>query len=131
MRPFTVVSTLIVVAASGVVAAPGGAVATLFARQSSTAPDIPAECQARCATAQNIPACGDDLSCLCSNEMGQGVVDCGNCGISYSQGDPNINAQFEAGIKAYTDSCEQAGHPVGSLSNTSSSGGSSNSTSSS
>ncbi|CAE6466027.1 unnamed protein product [Rhizoctonia solani] len=130
MRPFTIISTLIVVAISGVTATPIVAVATLFARQTSTVPDIPDECQAQCATAQNIPACGDELSCLCSNEMGQGVVDCGNCGINYSQGDPNINAQFEAGIKAYTDSCEQAGHPVGTLSDTinpgSGSGGSGN-----
>ncbi|KAJ1303983.1 hypothetical protein OPQ81_008392 [Rhizoctonia solani] len=52
MRAFTVVSALIAVAVSGVVATPGDAVATLFARQDTAMPEIPPECQKSCATSQ-------------------------------------------------------------------------------
>ncbi|KAG8748209.1 hypothetical protein FRC11_012073 [Ceratobasidium sp. 423] len=130
MRAFTIVSALIAVAVSGVLSTPGEAVATLFARQAgSPIPDIPAQCQAKCATVQKITTCGTDLACMCTNQMGQGIVDCGNCGIDYHKSDPNINtykAQFQSSVNSYADSCTQAGHPIGPFSvGGSSTGGSS------
>ncbi|CAE6459709.1 unnamed protein product [Rhizoctonia solani] len=138
MRAFTIVSALVAVAFSGVFATPGEAVSTLFARQGSAIPEIPAECKTQCAAVQAITACGTDLSCMCTNSMGQGVVDCGNCGIDYHKSDPNINMyknQFQTSVNAYADSCTQAGHPIGPFSVTgsssSSSGGSGTSSSTS
>ncbi|QRW22848.1 hypothetical protein RhiXN_07884 [Rhizoctonia solani] len=119
MRAFTIVSALIAVAVSGVLATPGEAVASLFPRQGSAIPDIPAQCQAKCASVQKITSCGTDLACMCTNEMGQGIVDCGNCGIDYHKNQPDINnykAQFQASVNSYADSCTQAGHPVGPFS---------------
>ncbi|KAH7333870.1 hypothetical protein B0J17DRAFT_721101 [Rhizoctonia solani] len=73
MRAFTIVSALVAVAFSGVVATPGEAISTLFARQNSAVPEIPAECKAKCVSIQAITACGADLACMCSQEMGQGL----------------------------------------------------------
>ncbi|CAE7155422.1 unnamed protein product [Rhizoctonia solani] len=134
MRAFTIISALVAVAFSGVVATPGEAVSTLFARQGSAVPEIPAECKAKCVTVQAITACGADLACMCTNEMGQGVVDCGNCGIDYHKSDPNINMyknQFQTAVNAFADSCTQAGRPIGpfSVTGSSSSGGSGSSSS--
>ncbi|CAE6365903.1 hypothetical protein AG1IA_04729 [Rhizoctonia solani AG-1 IA] len=133
MRAFTIVSALIAVAVSGVLATPGEAVASLFPRQGSAIPDIPAQCQAKCASVQKITSCGTDLACMCTNEMGQGIVDCGNCGIDYHKNQPDINnykAQFQASVNSYADSCTQAGHPVGpfSITGVTGSGGSSTTT---
>ncbi|CAE6431772.1 unnamed protein product [Rhizoctonia solani] len=124
MRAFTIISALVAVAFSGVFATPGDAVSTLFARQNSAVPEIPAECKAKCTSIQAITACGTDLACMCSNEMGQGIVDCGNCGIDYHKSDPNINTyknQFQTSVNSYADSCTQAGHPIGPFSVTGSS----------
>ncbi|CAE6466053.1 unnamed protein product [Rhizoctonia solani] len=137
MRAFTIISALIAVAISGVVATPAtpappaGGIPALIARQAgSPIPDIPAECQAKCATVQKITTCGTDLACMCTNAMGQGIVDCGNCGIEYHKSDPNINsykASFQASVNSYADSCTQAGHPVGPFSVTGSSNSGGNS----
>ncbi|CAE6535981.1 unnamed protein product [Rhizoctonia solani] len=136
MRAFTIVSALVAVAFSGVFATPGEAVSTLFARQGSAIPQVPPECKDQCKSLQDITACGADLACMCTNSMGQGVVDCGNCGIDYHKGDPNINMyknQFQTSVNAYADSCTQAGHPIGpfSVTGSSNSGGSGSSSSTS
>ncbi|CAE6362099.1 unnamed protein product [Rhizoctonia solani] len=133
MRAFTIVSALIALAISGVLATPGEAVASLFPRQGSAIPDIPAQCQAKCATVQKITSCGTDLSCMCTTEMGQGIVDCGNCGIDYHKNQPDINtykAQFQASVNSYAESCTEAGHPIGpfSITGVTGSGGSSSTT---
>ncbi|CAE6463984.1 unnamed protein product [Rhizoctonia solani] len=119
MRAFTIVSALVAVAFSGVVATPGEAVSTLFARQNSAVPEIPPECQAQCVAMSKITQCKADLACMCTKEMGQGLVDCGNCGIDYHKSDPNINMyknQFQTSVNAYAESCTQAGHPIGPFS---------------
>jgi hypothetical protein len=38
---------------------------------------------------------------MCTNEMGNGIVNCGNCGIEYNKSKPDINnykAQFQASV---------------------------------
>ncbi|CCO28780.1 hypothetical protein RSOLAG1IB_08400 [Rhizoctonia solani AG-1 IB] len=131
MRAFTIISALIAVAVSGVVATPGEAVAALFTRQSSAIPDIPAQCQAQCASVQKITSCGNDLDCMCTNEMGNGIVNCGNCGIEYNKSKPDINnykAQFQASVNAYAESCTEAGRPIGPFSITGNTGSSGSTT---
>ncbi|KAJ1303979.1 hypothetical protein OPQ81_008388 [Rhizoctonia solani] len=119
MRVFTIISALAAVAVSSAVAAPRGASAALFPRQSS---EIPVECQEQCVTAQKINTCGEDLSCLCTKEVGQGIIDCGNCGFNHQNSPSTTDRnQFEAGVQEYANSCEQAGYPVGPLSITPSS----------
>ncbi|KAG9078120.1 hypothetical protein FS749_009921, partial [Ceratobasidium sp. UAMH 11750] len=116
MRAFTLVSALVAVAVSSVLATPGSTPASLIARQAAAIPDIPAECQSACATVQKITGCGADLSCMCTNEMGQGIVDCGTCGIKYHGSDPNIaqyKAQFQASVNSFADSCTSAGYKIG------------------
>ncbi|QRV81294.1 hypothetical protein RhiJN_09309 [Ceratobasidium sp. AG-Ba] len=118
MRAFTMISALFAVAVTNVSATPGVSPASLLARQATAVPDIPKECQASCATVQKITTCGADLACMCTKEIGQGIVDCGTCGIKYHSSDPNINeymAQFQASVNSFASSCKQAGYDIGTF----------------
>jgi hypothetical protein len=71
---------------------------------------------------------------MCTNAIGQGIVDCGTCGINYNKNDPDITqykAQFQSSVNskslrsrialhahhnivtAYASSCTSAGFPIG------------------
>ncbi|KAB5590247.1 putative effector protein [Ceratobasidium theobromae] len=114
MRGFTVFSTFVAVAATGVMAIPS-IPSTLLPRQDSM-PNFPPQCREVCAKLTAMSSCGSDTGCMCTNEMGQNMYDCGYCGINSNPNDPNMKAykeQFDAAMKAYTDTCTKAGHPVG------------------
>lgn len=116
MRAFAVFAAFIAAVVSGVLAGPGVSPAAIVARQSTDVPTTPTQCQSSCAALKTLTSCGSDLKCMCTNAIGEGIVSCGECGISYMSGDPSLSTyknQFQSAVNAYANACTEAGYKIG------------------
>ncbi|KAG8726538.1 hypothetical protein FRC12_023307 [Ceratobasidium sp. 428] len=115
MRAFTVLSVL-VVAVSSVLASHSSTSGALIARQATT-PNVPAQCSVLCSYIDSLKTCGSDIGCMCTDAMGRGMVDCGNCAIKYGATNnadmTTYKNMFQSSVDSYVDSCTQSGHPIG------------------
>ncbi|KAG8736939.1 hypothetical protein FRC12_017356, partial [Ceratobasidium sp. 428] len=99
-----------------VLATSGPTLSALSVRQNTQLPKIPTECKASCEAISEFVACGPKLSCMCTDALGQGFVDCSNCSVKYQANSTSLDQykiQFQASIDSLTTACTSSGYPIG------------------